>query len=433
MNITHSTRQSPLKRNGATTYVRQYLNAVGDWQTYAGIDPTRPQAVGDAVRRLTLNYFSPAKLKGAAIIFAAQLTQQLVATLLTGVVRTVIHGAPLDTVQGIVVRRSDYHRRWNRLRPDRLADIAEMADSFYFHEGGRTWHAYTLKIRLWGETRVWSALSLLGLPGRSYYFDRPLAYPQAVPLALGLVPADSIAGFLGDTTELDGLVPPLKSLKLGLYLLDWLLVDPSERDGDLPQPMPYSDLTPPAGNTGYGSPAAPGTSYPPRHPGGFYGGYTAPAAYAPYPNGNGVAPAYSAPFPYNGNGVAQPYAPPAVLSEQPVSVLITRDGREQWHTIHRNAFAVRTPDGRDTGLAITPAIELLADGRVVEHDTRWNITHLGSGRQLNRSPFTDRNRVQQVAASLLVIDWTRAVADIPPADLQRAQTILNGRGAGYVQ
>lgn len=63
MNITHPTQQSPFKRNGATAYVRRYLNAVSDWQTYAGVDPTRPQAAGDIVRQLTADYFSPGKLR----------------------------------------------------------------------------------------------------------------------------------------------------------------------------------------------------------------------------------------------------------------------------------------------------------------------------------------------------------------------------------
>ncbi len=233
--------------------------------------------------------------------------------------------------------------------------------------------------------------------------------------------ADTLPGFLGDVNELDALVPPLRALKQGLYLLNWLLINPTERDSDLPSPTPYSDLTPPSGGT---RPLP--TNYPPRNPGGYYGGYTGaptapnpyPAAYHPYPNGNGMPK----PYPVYGNGTA--------LLEQPVSVLIHIDGREQWHTITRNACVVRTVSGQDTGLALTPAVETLADGRVIEDDHRWNVTHLGSGRQLNQTPFPNRDRAQALAAALLVIDWTRAVDDIPPAELSRAQAIIGG---SYVQ
>jgi len=425
MNITHPTQQSPLKRNGVTDYVRRYLDTVSDWQTYAGVDITRPAAVGDAVRRVTTDYFSPRKLKGVALLLAAHLAQQVVSTLATTLIRTAIHGEPLDTVRGIVIRRSSYHTHWNRLRPDRLTGYAAMTDSYYFHEGGRTWHVFTLKIDLWGEARTLSTLTLLTFPNRAFYFDRPLSYPQAVPLALGLTAPDTLAGFLGDTNELDALVPPLRALKQGLYLLNWLLVDPTERDNDLPSPTPYSDLTPPSGGT---RPLP--TNTPPRNPGGYYGGYTGapyPHPYPyPYPNGNGNGAAPS-PYPYP----APPAAPPTTLLEQPVAVLIRPDdGREQWHTITRNAFIVRTASGRDTGLALTPAIETLSDGRIVEDDRRWNVTHLGSGRQLNQTPFPNRDRAQALAAALLVIDWTRAVDDIPPTDLRRAQAIIGG---SYVQ
>ena len=463
MNITHPTQQSPFKRNGATAYVRRYLNAVSDWQTYAGVDPTRPQAAGDIVRQLTADYFSPGKLKGIALLLAAHLTQQAVSGLATALIRTTRHGDPLDTVHGIAVRQSNYHHRWNRLRPDRLANVAEMTDSYYFHEGGRTWSVWTLTLHLWGETRRLSALTLLSLPNRAFYFDRPLDYPQAVPLALGLATADSIPGFLGDVNELDGLVPPLRALKLGLYLLNWLLVDPSERDSGLPSPTPYSDLTPPSGGT------RPQPAAPPRNPGdykGYYGSYFGAAGvtnpYPPaYPNGNGIStqsypPAYpngngvstqSYPPAYpNGNGMPSPHPayangpapaaiPPTTLLEQPVSVLIRVNGREQWHTVNRNAFVV-TAAGHDTGLAITPSIETLADGRIVEDDRRWNITHLGSGRQLNQVALPTRDRAQALAAALLVIDWTRAVDDIPSTDLDRAQAIIATAvtgGGNYVQ
>lgn len=454
MNITHPTQQSPFKRNGATAYVRRYLNAVSDWQTYAGVDPTRPQAAGDIVRQLTADYFSPGKLKGIALLLAAHLTQQTISTLATVLVRAAIHGNVLDTVHGIAVRQSNYHHRWNRLRPDRLANVAEMTDSYYFHEGGRTWLAYTLQIRLWHETRTWSVLKLLSMPNRAFYFDRPPAYPQAVSVALGKTAADTLPGFLGDVNEPDAIVPPLRTLKLGLYLMEWLLVDPSERDSGLPSPTPYSDLTPPSGGTPGGT--RPQPAAPPRNPGdykGYYGSYFGAAGvtnpYPPaYPNGNGVStqsypPAYPngmpTPHPAYTNGPAPTTIPPSTpttLLEQPVSVLIRVNGREQWHTVNRNAFVVKAA-GHDTGLAITPSIETLADGRIVEDDRRWNITHLGSGRQLNQVALPTRDRAQALAAALITgIDWTRAVDDIPSADLDRAQAIIATAVAGggnYVQ
>ena len=118
--------------------------------------------------------------------------------------------------------------------------------------------------------------------------------------------------------------------------------------------------------------------------------------------------------------------PATTMVEQAVAVLIGVSGREQWHSISRNAWGLQSAAQKPTGLAITPHIEMLADGRIVEHDTQWHITHLGSGRQLSKTSLPTREQAQSLANALLVIDWTRAVDNIPAGELELAQAIIGG-------
>jgi hypothetical protein len=88
-------------------------------------------------------------------------------------------------------------------------------------------------------------LRSLSLPHREYLFDRPVTVrgfreagagerTVSIQAVVDLVKGDkeptTIPGFIGSLNELESLVAPLRGAKQFLFIANWLLIDPAERD-----------------------------------------------------------------------------------------------------------------------------------------------------------------------------------------------------------
>lgn len=100
---------------------------------------------------------------------------------------------------------------------------------------------------------------------------------------------------------------------------------------------------------------------------------------------------------------------------QPASIRLNvgqlPNGQPAWYTIQQGHVVLRT-DGRDTGLALTPAVQigqLQEDGtQAVREDTgQWMITHIPSGRSLGNRAFGNLETARVLAGILAQVDWTR--------------------------
>jgi len=460
---------SPTRRNGVTTYFRRYLDTVSNWQTYS--DVTDGDEFREKFRTVTTNFFGSRKLKGMSFLLAAHLLQQTTASIASLIVRTAMHGSRLDAYRGITIRKAVLPTLPQSIR-DRvpvpallktqterfthwLEPRATLVDTYLFIEGGRTWHCWTLNATFAPDLkRTLTVLSLVGFPNRMYLFDRPLAYNQAVDLALSLLDPDSVPGYLGGTNELDSFVPFVGLLKLGVYALGWLLVDNTERDEPGPDvdgydrwtpppPPPTQPQTPPAGgfyNTGGYYPPVPTT---PPAPAGYnlplpFAAAPQPAP-APLPAWNGTpAPAtYPPAQPYNPYPQPAPAARPAfagtpvTLVAAPVKLKMSTQrpngtADESWYTVTQDSFiVVREMDGRQTGLVVALQLESTGQGEVRPVPGKWTVVHVQSGYLLGAALPTVQ-AAQQLAALLAHIDWTRDVGTIPLDQIDQAKRIIAG-------
>ena len=423
MNNLNRTQISPLQRNGINAYLQRYLNTITDWQTYSEAIDTA--GFSQQVKNVTAAYFGSRKLKGLSLLLAAHLLQQVTASLVSIAVRTWLGGQVLETYRGIAVRQSQASVWWQHQMPDWLQARLQVVESAYFHEAGRTWHNHTLEVTFSGRvTKTLAVLSLLSLPNRVFYFDRPLKQTDAVELALGVKDADSIPGFIGDLRELDTLLPFIRLLKLALYGLNWYLVDEAERDHRGPGIVGYNELNYPSGPLGGGSavypPAPPNDNRPydaggpyPYHRSGGYG-YTpaspslqTPYALAPHIAGSTAVTLVQAPLRLK-LGIQRP------------------DGRQDplWYTVEEHGYLVYNGDRRQTGLGVAPMLEAQADGAIRELTSKWSVVHLETGHLLNDRALDSIYQARELAGLLAAIDWTQPFDQTPRADLERAQQII---------
>lgn len=98
-----------------------------------------------------------------------------------------------------------------------------------------------------------------------------------------------------------------------------------------------------------------------------------------------------------------------------------RDGQGQLYT-PQNSYRVLRPDGSDTGLAITPYLEQDQNGRVVEKEEAWGVTHTGTGGLLD-GPYPSISQAQGLATELSDLRWTEG--RIPQADVAQARQIID--------
>ena len=437
---------SPGKRNGVNAYLQRYLDNVTDWGTYTA----SPDDFTVTVRRVTETFFSSRKLKGAALLLSAHLLQQATASVVSLVVRTALRGRALDTYRGLAIRHSKLIDLWAGRVPPWLQERIRLSDSFYFHEGGRTWHCHTLTVTFAPAlARALSSLTLLSFPNRSFYFDRAIPYTEAVDLALGLKDPDSVSGFIGDFRELDSLAPTFRILKLALYSLNWLLIDEEERDAGGPDVAGYNDLGYPSGPPSWGgappwggaagaysSPGDAGSGYPgspstwrsnpyapPGEPSNYP--YTQTPNAAPYQPAHDPAPRSPIPYPL----LPTPRPIEVTLVPAPIRVKLSRqrpDGGHDpiWHTLEENTYLVLHGQNRQTGLGVAPLIDLHSDGVAQPLADQWSVVHLETGYLLSDEPLDSIYQARELAGLLAGLDWMRPFEQMPAGEIDRARQIV---------
>lgn len=239
------------KRNGIGGQISRYLNTLGSWSTYRDIGsaeeiPERIAQVTGAylgIKGLIDGHPRVAGVLGA--IIGVHALEQVTGGIATTGMRLYGRGRPVASYRGIMIRKSPFTPRvagaMNRLTGGRVLE----ANGYYFFEGGRTWHCQSTTFRIGDEPRTLTRVKSLSIPQREYFFDRPVTVPddrepaegeKTIPVqriidtVKGDEEPDTIPGFIGSVNELEG-ATPLRNIKHSLFAANWLLVDPSERDG----------------------------------------------------------------------------------------------------------------------------------------------------------------------------------------------------------
>jgi hypothetical protein len=100
-----------------------------------------------------------------------------------------------------------------------------------------------------------------------------------------------------------------------------------------------------------------------------------------------------------------------------VRVVTEDDPVGQWH-FHQKAYLLLDEDGQETGLAVTPGVDVLrdSDGDPVRHerdryalrstDYDWHVSHVGSGTAL-AGPYRSVDQAHALAEILAQLDWKR--------------------------
>ncbi len=248
--------------NGVSAWLSRSLGAIGSWGTVnAAIEgaggitldlkdttlsvPQSASELTQAVARmatnaaldtvgLSLDKDQNLKMKNAkGLLIAAHALEQATASVVTLGARQLVRGKPYLKYQGVLVRKNPLIRKMTahipRYTRGRITPQPESA--YYFHRDGVTWSSTATRYNVFpGEPKTMAGLKSLGIPGRSYYFDRALDAKDAIDIVVGDKNPETIPGFLGSTTEIDSLVGPLRRAKKTLMGLNWLTVDDSERD-----------------------------------------------------------------------------------------------------------------------------------------------------------------------------------------------------------
>jgi hypothetical protein len=120
-----------------------------------------------------------------------------------------------------------------------------------------------------------------------------------------------------------------------------------------------------------------------------------------------------------------------------VRVVTDDDSVGQWH-FHKKAHLLLDEDGQETGLAITPGVDVLRDGDgdpVLDERGRyalrssnynWHLTHVGSGTAL-AGPYQSVDQAHALAEILAQLDWKREkLTTFSPGDRWRIwRTLAN--------
>jgi hypothetical protein len=78
---------------------------------------------------------------------------------------------------------------------------------------------------------------------------------------------------------------------------------------------------------------------------------------------------------------------------------------------------------RETGLAITPVMEVNKDGEVTEDVNRWGVTHVGTGVML-AYPYASPQEAQVLAGIMAQEDWTAPVEEMKPGQLKQVRETI---------
>jgi hypothetical protein len=263
---------SVARRNGLIGQVNRYLNTIGSWSTYRDLDSI--EAIPHRLAQVTAAYLG---LKGVAlghprlagllgVVIAVHALEQLTGGLATAGMRLCARGRPLATYRGLLIRPSPFTPRTVRLLNRLTGGRVLAARGYYFFEAGKTWHCQSLTFHLGDQPRTLTWVQSFSLPQREFFFDRPvvvsgeqepaagektIAIQRVVDVVKGEEDPDTVPGFLGSVNELEGLTP-LRGVKQALFMADWLLIDPGERDGGGGGYADYEALvkgTPPGGGS----------------------------------------------------------------------------------------------------------------------------------------------------------------------------------------
>ncbi len=234
---------------------------------------------GDGKTNRLLNYLKPPSV--LSTVFGIHALERSTGAVATLGVRTLARGRPLGTWNGVIVRESRFTpgnaKLLDRLTGGRLLD----AKGYYFHEGGRTWHAQSFTVNVQDTPKSLTYVRSFTIPRREHFFDRPLTLnkdesefqqigdddiPRGVSLTrvIDVVKdqenARNIPGYIGSTGRLDNAagISPLNvgAAKRTLFAARWLLEDESERDDpaarNKKRPPPLSPSASPSTAVGRG-------------------------------------------------------------------------------------------------------------------------------------------------------------------------------------
>lgn len=112
---------------------------------------------------------------------------------------------------------------------------------------------------------------------------------------------------------------------------------------------------------------------------------------------------------------------PTQLIPSRVGVYAGQNEQDQpvWFAVN-NSYVVVRPDGRDTGLALTPALKMNDQGDVAEDTGRWWVTHIPSGKHIPEAGPYERPEEGELLASVLAqLDWTRDETELSTAEIRR--------------
>lgn len=250
------------KRNGIGGQVSRYLNTLGSWSTYRDIGSA--EDIPERIAQVTGAYFGikglieghPRVAGVLGAIVGVHALEKVTGGLATTGMRLYGRGKPVASYRGLLIRKSPFTPKtaamMNRLTGGRVLE----ASGYYFFEGGKTWHTQSTTFQVGDESRTLTRVQSFSIPQREYFFDRPVTVPgdrdpaegeKTIPIQRvidtikGDEDPDTIPGFIGSINELEG-ITPLRGLKHALFMTNWLLVDPGEREGGSDEYADYDAL-----------------------------------------------------------------------------------------------------------------------------------------------------------------------------------------------
>lgn len=249
------------RRNGIIGQTQRYLDTLGNWGTYRDINHV--EEIPERIAQVTAAYFG---LKGLAeghirlsgilgAIILLHTLEQVTGGVATTGMRLYARGKPVASYRGITIRKSPFTPKAAQVLDQVTGGRLSVADGSYFFESGRTWHCQALTLQFGTEVRTLTRLHSFSLPQREFFFDRPVIVPGdrepeegertiAIQRIIDLVKGDelpeTIPGFIGSVNELESLTI-LRPIKYLLFMVNWLLIDPAERDHNA-RPVDYETV-----------------------------------------------------------------------------------------------------------------------------------------------------------------------------------------------
>jgi hypothetical protein len=257
------------RRNGIIGQTQRYLDTLGNWGTYRDINHV--EEIPERIAQVTAAYFG---LKGLAegrirlsgilgTIILLHMLEQVTGGVATTGMRLYARGKPVASYRGITIRKSPFTLKAAQALDQVSGGRLSVTDGYYFFESGRTWHCQSLTLQFGGEVRTLTRLHSFSLPQREFFFDRPAVVPgdrepeegeriisiqRIIDLVKGDELPETIPGFIGSINELESLTI-LRPIKYLLFMINWLLIDPAERDHNA-RPVDYETIlkgSPPGG------------------------------------------------------------------------------------------------------------------------------------------------------------------------------------------